>query len=82
MGEAWRFRRTFERARDLRKAQDAWCLKAQAAASTGQLSLLAGEEFPSSLELDVIVGKILLLVLSNLAGVLRGDVRGLSQHDY
>jgi hypothetical protein len=39
------------------KAQDAWCLKAQAAASTGQLSLLEGESFPSSLELDVIVGQ-------------------------
>ena len=57
MGEAWRFRSTFERARDLIKAQDAWCLKAQAAASTGHLSLLEGKEFPSSLELDVIVGK-------------------------
>jgi len=39
------------------KAQDAWCLKAQAAASTGHLSLLEGKEFPSSLELDIIVGK-------------------------
>jgi hypothetical protein len=42
------------------KAQDAWCLKAQAAASTGTLSLLKGEEFPSDIELDVIVGMILM----------------------
>jgi hypothetical protein len=40
------------------KAQDNWCLKAQAAASTGKLSLLEGQDFPSELELDVIVGKI------------------------
>jgi hypothetical protein len=56
LGEAWRFRRTFERAQALMKAQDNWCLKAQAAASTGKLSLLEGQDFPSELELDVIVG--------------------------
>jgi hypothetical protein len=38
------------------KAQDAWCLKAQATASTGKLSLLEGQDFPSEIELDVIVG--------------------------
>ena len=39
------------------KAQDNWCLKAQAAASRGKLSSLMQEEyFPSELELDVIVG--------------------------
>jgi hypothetical protein len=56
LGEAWRFRRTFERGQALMKSQDAWCLKAQAAASTRTLSLLEGEEFPSNIELDVIVG--------------------------
>jgi hypothetical protein len=60
LGEAWRFRRTFERGQALMKAQDAWCLKARAAASTGTLSLLKGEEFPSDIELDVIVGMILM----------------------
>jgi hypothetical protein len=60
LGEAWRFRRTFERGQALMKAQDTWCLKAQAAASTGTLSLLKGEEFPSDIELDVIVGMILM----------------------
>lgn len=60
LGEAWRFRRTFERGRALMNAQDAWCLKAQAAASTGRLSLLEGEEFPSDIELDVIVGTIFM----------------------
>ena len=54
--EAWRFRRTFERGRALMNAQDAWCLKAQAAAATGKLSILEGEDFPSEIELDVIVG--------------------------
>jgi hypothetical protein len=39
------------------KAQDNWCLKAQAAASTGKLSFLEGQDFPSELELDVIVGE-------------------------
>ena len=38
------------------KAQDAWCLKAQAAASTEKLALLEGQDFPSEIELDVIVG--------------------------
>jgi hypothetical protein len=39
------------------KKQDNWCLTAQAAASTGRLSLLEGRElYPSELELDVIVG--------------------------
>lgn len=56
LGEAWRFRRTFERGRALMNAQDAWCLKAQAAAATGKLSILEGEDFPSEIELDVIVG--------------------------
>ena len=56
LGEAWKFRQTFERARALMKAQDNWCLKAQAAASTGKLSIMQGEDFPSELELDVIVG--------------------------
>jgi hypothetical protein len=56
MGEAWRFRQTFERARALMRAQDNWCLKAQAAASTGKLSLLKAEEFPSEIELDAVVG--------------------------
>jgi hypothetical protein len=56
LGEAWKFRRTFERGSALVKAQDAWCLKAQAAASTGKLSLLEGQDFPSEIELDVIVG--------------------------
>ena len=56
MGEAWRFRQTFERARALMRAQDNWCLKAQAAASTGKLSLLEEEVFPSEIELDVVVG--------------------------
>jgi hypothetical protein len=64
MGEAWKFRQTFDRARALVKAQDEWCIKAAAAASTGNLAILQGQEFPSALELDVIVG------------VLRGDVRG------
>ena len=58
LGEAWRFRQTFERARALMKAQDNWCLKAQAAASTGKLSIMQEEDFPSELELDVIVGTI------------------------
>jgi hypothetical protein len=57
LGEAWRFRQTFERGRALMKAQDSWCLKAHASASTGKLSLLEGQEFPSAIELDVIVGK-------------------------
>ena len=57
LGEAWRFRQTFERAQALLTAQDNWCLKAQAAASTGKLSILEGQDFPSELELDVIVGK-------------------------
>jgi hypothetical protein len=56
LGEAWRFRRTFERGRALMNSQDAWCLKAQAAAATGKLSLLEGQDFPSEIELDVIVG--------------------------
>jgi hypothetical protein len=56
LGEAWRFRRTFERGQALMNAQDAWCLKAQAAAATGKLSFLEGEDFPSEIELDVIVG--------------------------
>ena len=56
MGEAWRFRQTFERGRALLKAQDAWCLRAQAAASSGKLSIMKGEEFPTVIELDVIVG--------------------------
>ena len=38
------------------KAQDNWCLKAQVAASRGKLSIMEEEEFPSELELDVIVG--------------------------
>jgi len=38
------------------KAQDNWCLKAQAAASRGKLSTMQDEDFPSELELDVIVG--------------------------
>jgi hypothetical protein len=38
------------------KAQDAWCLKAHAAASSGKLSIMKGEEFPSGIELDAIVG--------------------------
>jgi hypothetical protein len=37
-------------------AQDDWCLKAQAAAATGKVSLLGGQEFPSEIELDAIVG--------------------------
>ena len=56
LGEAWRFRQTFERGRALMEEQDAWCLKAQAAASTGKLSILEGQNFPSEIELDVIVG--------------------------
>jgi hypothetical protein len=56
LGEAWRFRQTFESAQTLMKAQDEWCLKAEAAAATGKLSLLKDERFPSDLELDVIVG--------------------------
>ena len=39
-------------------AQDAWCFKAKAAASTGDLSLLESEDFPSDIELDVIVGML------------------------
>ena len=56
LGEAWRFRQTFERGRALMEEQDAWCLKARAAASTGKLSILEGQDFPSEIELDVIVG--------------------------
>lgn len=37
------------------KAQDEWCLKAEAAASMGRLSSLM-DTFPSDLELDVVVG--------------------------
>jgi hypothetical protein len=58
MGEAWQFRRTFERAQRLLKAQDEWCVKAEAAAISGRLSLLKDEKFPSELELDVIVGNL------------------------
>jgi hypothetical protein len=56
LGEAWKFRQTFERGRALMEEQDIWCLKAQAAASTGKLSILEGRDFPSEIELDVIVG--------------------------
>jgi len=38
------------------RSQDEWCLRAEAAAATGRLSLLKDEHFPSDLELDVIVG--------------------------
>lgn len=38
------------------EAQDAWCLKAQAAVSTKKFSIIEGEGFPSQIELDVIVG--------------------------
>jgi hypothetical protein len=74
LGEAWRFRRTFERARALMKKQDAWCLQAQAAASTGKLSILEGQDFPSEIELDVIVGRHAHMTWL-MSGVLRGDVR-------
>lgn len=57
LGEAWRFRRTFERGQALMKAQDEWCLRARAAAATGKLSLLESRDFPSEIELDIIVGK-------------------------
>ena len=56
LGEAWRFRQIFERGRALMEEQDAWCLKAQVAASTGKFSILEGQNFPSKIELDVIVG--------------------------
>jgi len=39
------------------KAQDEWCLRARAAAATGELSLLESRDFPSEIELDIIVGK-------------------------
>jgi hypothetical protein len=56
LGEAWKFRQTFERGRALMEEQDVWCLKAQVAASTGKLAILEDQDFPSEIELDVIIG--------------------------
>ncbi len=50
------FQQMFERGQALMEEQDAWCLKAQVAVSTGKLSILEGQDFPSEIELDVIVG--------------------------
>jgi len=58
LGEAWAFRHRFDQARILKKQQEHWCARAAAGAK-----YVSGEQFPSDLELETVVG------------VLRGDVK-------
>lgn len=64
LGEAWGFRHRFDEARTLMKKQDHWCARAVAGAR-----YVPGEEFPTDLELETVVG------------VLRGDLR-VNNHCY
>lgn len=58
LGSAWAFRHRFDEARTLMQKQNQWCERAEAGAK-----YVAGESFPSDLELETVVG------------VLRGDVK-------